>query len=140
MPSADTVILPEIQQGLGDIAGTEVGITFVPHLLPIIRGIHSTLYAQLKEPITDIQERYEQYFDNEPFVSVLPAGAYPQTREVKGTNNCRIAVQCPSPKQVVILVSEDNLTKGASGQAIQNMNILFGLDEACGLTSAAILP
>ena len=132
--------LPEMEQGLADIAGAEVKLTFVPHLLPIIRGIHSTLYARLKKPISDIQKLYQQYFTNEPFVKVLASGVYPQTREVRGTNNCRIAVQCPSPEQAVILVAEDNLTKGAAGQAIQNMNIMFGFDEIEGLLSPSILP
>jgi len=133
--------LPEIEQGLKDIAGEPVKLTFVPHLLPIIRGIHSTLYATLKVKGVDVQKIYEDCYRDEPFVDVLPAGSHPQTRTVKGTNKCSISVFCPNDgDRVVILVVEDNLVKGASGQAIQNMNILFGLPENTALESPALLP
>lgn len=133
--------LPEIEQGLADIAGEEVALTFVPHLLPIIRGIHSTLYATLIEPDIDLQALYEQRYRDEPFVDVLPAGEYPQTRSVRGSNYVRIAVQRPqNRRKVVVMVVEDNLVKGASGQAVQNMNILFGLPETLGLDAPALLP
>ncbi|KKL55392.1 hypothetical protein LCGC14_2255900, partial [marine sediment metagenome] len=137
---------PEIEQGLMDIAGSPVNLTFVPHLLPIIRGIHSTLYATLKpgEANTseaDLQKLYEDRFKDEPFVDVMPAGSHPQTRSVRGSNTCRISVFRPQGgNKVVVLVVEDNLVKGASGQAIQNMNIMFGLPESAGLEAPALLP
>ncbi|WP_461481940.1 N-acetyl-gamma-glutamyl-phosphate reductase [Porticoccus sp.] len=133
--------LPEIRQGLEDIAGTSVGLTFIPHLLPMIRGIHSTLYATLSDKTVDLQQLYEARFRDEPFVDVMPAGSHPETRTVRGSNTCRISVFRPQGgDKVVVLVVEDNLVKGASGQAIQNMNILFGLPENAGLMAPALLP
>jgi len=138
--------LPEIEQGLVDIAGEQVNLTFVPHLLPMIRGIHSTLYATLKDEVLkkqdlDLQQIFEDCFKDEPFVDVMPAGSHPQTRSVKGSNTCRISVFRPQGgDKVVVLVVEDNLVKGASGQAIQNMNIMFGLPESSGLEAPALLP
>ena len=133
--------LPEIEQGLADIAGVPVSLTFVPHLLPIIRGIHSTLYATLTDPEVDLQALYEQRYRDEPFVDVLPAGQYPETRTVRGANCVRIAVQRPQGRRkAVVMVVEDNLVKGASGQAVQNLNILFGLPETLGLDAPALLP
>lgn len=135
--------LPEIEQGLWDIQqgrGEPARVTFVPHLLPIGRGIHSTLYATLNDPEIDLQALYEARFRDEPFVDVLPAGTFPETRSVRGTNLCRIAVARPQNRDTaVILVAEDNLTKGASGQAIQNMNIMFGFAETAGLSAPAFL-
>jgi len=132
--------LPEIEQGLADIAGRPVSVTFVPHLLPMIRGIHATLYAKLSAE-TDLQELYESFYAAEPFVDVLPAGQWPQTRGVRGSNMCRIAVSRPRGRDTaVVMVVEDNLVKGASGQAVQAMNIMFGLDERAGLDGAALLP
>ncbi|HEY6528462.1 MAG TPA: N-acetyl-gamma-glutamyl-phosphate reductase [Cellvibrionaceae bacterium] len=136
--------LPEIEQGLNDIQPKDappVNLTFVPHLLPTVRGIHSTLYATLTAPCEDLQALFEQRYEHEPFVDVLPKGQYPQTRTVRGTNMCRIAVAQPQGRDtVVIMVAEDNLTKGASGQAIQNMNIMLGLPETMGLNQPALLP
>ena len=118
-----------------------VNLTFVPHLLPTVRGIHSTLYATLTQPGLDLQALFEERYQNEPFVDVLPKGQYPQTRTVRGTNLCRIAVSQPQGRDtVVVMVAEDNLTKGASGQAIQNMNIMLGLPETMGLNQPALLP
>jgi len=132
---------PEIEQGLADMAGEPVGLTFVPHLLPIIRGIHTTLYVDLKQKDTDVQSLFEAHYANEPFVDVLEPNSYPETRTVRGSNQCRIAIHRPgNGKKVVILVVEDNLTKGASGQALQCMNIMFGLDEDAGLTMPALMP
>ena len=132
---------PEIEQGLADMAGEPVGLTFVPHLLPIIRGIHTTLYVDLKQQGTDVQSLFEAHYANEPFVDVLEPNSYPETRTVRGSNQCRIAIHRPgNGKKVVILVVEDNLTKGASGQALQCMNIMFGLDEDAGLTMPALMP
>lgn len=132
---------PEIEQGLADIAGGPVGLTFVPHLLPINRGIHTTLYANMLDTGTDVQALFEQRYQDEPFVDVLPPDSYPQTRSVRGSNYCRIALHRPgNGNKLVVLVVEDNLTKGASGQAIQCMNIMYGLDEDTGLASPALMP
>lgn len=138
--------LPEIEQGLRDIkpeGAVPASLTFVPHLLPIIRGIHATLYATLLDSnsVPDLQALYEKRYANEPFVDVLPAGHLPQTRSVKGSNICRIAVYRPQDRDTVVVLSViDNLTKGASGQAIQNMNIMFGFAETEGLDVVALLP
>lgn len=138
--------LPEIEQGLRDVQPQGVApasLTFVPHLLPIIRGIHATLYATLLDvnQEVDLQSLYEQRYAHEPFVDVLPAGDMPQTRTVKGSNLCRISVFRPQNRDTVVVLSViDNLTKGASGQAIQNMNIMFGFEETAGLDVVALLP
>jgi len=133
--------LPEIEQGLADVAGDPVSVTFVPHLLPLIRGIHSTLYGQLLSQGEDLQGLYESWYAGEPFVDVLPAGQCPQTRTVKGANRCQIAVSVPQERDtVVVMVAIDNLVKGASGQAVQNMNIMLGLPEVMGLGSIGLLP
>ncbi len=136
--------MPETEQGLRDVqpAGEEPArLIFIPHLLPIIRGIHSTLYATLRGADVDLQAVFEERYADEPFVDVLPAGMHPETRSVKGTNTCRIAVSRPQNRDtVLILVVEDNLTKGAAGQAVQNMNIMFGIDETTGLDLPALLP
>jgi len=133
--------LPEIRQGLEQAAGQPVGLTFVPHLTPMIRGIHATLYAQLRDPDRDLQALYEARYGNEPFIDVLPAGAHPETRSVSGANQCRIAVHQPQKGGVVVILSViDNLVKGAAGQAVQNMNVMFGLDETSGLSGIAVLP
>jgi N-acetyl-gamma-glutamyl-phosphate reductase len=133
--------LPEIRQGLELAAGQPVGLTFVPHLTPMIRGIHATLYAQLRDPDRDLQALYEARYGNEPFVDVLPPGAHPETRSVRGVNQCRIAIHQPQKSGVVVILSViDNLVKGAAGQAVQNMNVMFGLDETAGLSGIAVLP
>jgi N-acetyl-gamma-glutamyl-phosphate reductase len=136
--------LPEIRQSLGDIAGTDVGVTFVPHLLPMVRGIHATLYSTVKAdaPALDaMQAALEKRYEAEPFVDVMPAGSHPETRFVKGANMCRIALHRPEDGDTLIVLSViDNLAKGAAGQAIQNMNIMFGFSETAGLEAAALLP
>ena len=133
--------LPEIEQGLADAAGESVALTFVPHLLPIIRGIHSTLFARLRGDAGDLQALYEQWYADEPFVDVLPAGMLPQTRTVKGANRCQLAIAVPQGRDtVVVMAAIDNLVKGASGQAVQNMNIMLGLDEQMGLRQVGLLP
>lgn len=133
--------LPEIEQGLELLAGSPVELTFVPHLLPIIRGIHATLYAQLKPKAGDLQELFEQYYSNSRFVDVLSPGQLPQTRSVKGSNQCRISVTVPQERNTVVICSAiDNLVKGASGQAVQCMNIMLGLNEHAGLDSIALTP
>lgn len=132
--------LPEIVQGLSRRAGTPVGLTFVPHLTPLIRGIHATLYARLSKEV-DLQALYEQHYADEYFVDVLSPGSHPETRSVRSANFCRIAVHRPQGGDTVVILSViDNLVKGAAGQAVQNMNILFGLPEATGLQQIPILP
>ena len=131
---------PEIRQGLARMAGHEVGLTFVPHLTPMIRGIHATLYARLTRDI-DLQALYEGRYAAEPFVDVLPVKAHPETRSVRASNLCRIAVHRPQGGDTVVVLSViDNLVKGASGQAVQNMNLLFGLDETTGLSQVPVSP
>lgn len=133
--------LPEIEQGLSDVAGGVVGVTFVPHLLPIVRGIHSTLFATLNSDPVDLQALFETRYADEPFVDVLPAGTLPQTRTVKGANRAQVSVSIPQGRDtVVVMVAIDNLVKGASGQAVQNMNIMLGLDERAGLRQVGLLP
>jgi N-acetyl-gamma-glutamyl-phosphate reductase len=133
--------LPEITQGLRQAAGGEVGLTFVPHLTPMIRGIHATLYATVADRAVDLQGLFEQRYVNEPFVDVMPAGSHPETRSVRGANVCRIAVHRPQDGDLVVVLSViDNLVKGASGQAVQNLNIMFGLDERVGLSQAGLMP
>ena len=132
--------LPEIRQTLTQMAGGPVGLTFIPHLTPMIRGIHATLYSQLQQQ-TDLQAMFEQHYADEPFVDVMPAGAQPETRSVRGANVCRLAVHQPQGQNTVVVLSViDNLVKGASGQAIQCMNIMFGLSETQGLQTIATLP
>ncbi|AKH20813.1 N-acetyl-gamma-glutamyl-phosphate reductase [Sedimenticola thiotaurini] len=132
--------MPEIRQNLAQLADQSIDLTFVPHLLPMIRGIHATLYATLTDE-ADLQSLYETRFSHEPFVDVLPAGSHPETRSVRGVNHCRIAVHRPQDGDtVVVLAVIDNLVKGAAGQAIQNMNIMLGLEETLGLQAVALLP
>ncbi len=132
---------PEIAQGLAEAAGAPVDFVFVPHLVPMIRGIHATLCARLKDPDVDLQALYENRYRDEPFVDVLPAGHHPETRSVRGTNLCRIAVQrAPASDRVIVLSVIDNLVKGASGQAVQNMNLLCGFPETLGLEEVALFP
>lgn len=131
---------PEIAQGLARIAGKAVDLVFVPHLTPMIRGIHATLYGRITRE-ADLQALYEQRYANEPFVDVMPAGSHPDTRSVRGANWCRIAVHRPRGGNTVVVLSViDNLVKGAAGQAVQNMNLMFGLPESTGLAQIALLP
>ena len=132
---------PEIRQGLAEACRKPVGLTFVPHLTPMIRGIHATLYARLAGLEADLQALYEKRYVNEPFVDVMPHGSHPETRSVRASNVCRIAVHRPRGGDTVVILSViDNLVKGAAGQAVQNMNIMFGLDERTGLRQAGVLP
>jgi len=131
---------PEISQGLARAAGCDVNLVFVPHLTPMIRGIHATLYAQLTKDV-DLQSLYEKRYAGEAFVDVMPAGSHPETRSVRGANHCRIAVHRPQGGNTVVVLSViDNLVKGAAGQAVQNMNLMFGLAEDAGLKQVALLP
>lgn len=134
--------LPEIRQGLNQVAGGDVGLTFVPHLTPMIRGIHATLYGRLTAGNAgDLQALYVERYRNEPFVDVMPAGSHPETRSVRGSNVCRIAIHRPQNGDTVVVLSAiDNLVKGAAGQAVQNMNIMCGLPETAGLEQVALMP
>ncbi len=132
--------LPEIRQGLGLMAGHDVGLTFVPHLTPMVRGIHATLYAKLEKDV-DLQALFEKRYAGEYFVDVMPAKSHPETRSVRSINTCRIAVHRPQGGDTVVVLSViDNLVKGAAGQAVQNMNLMFGLTEQMGLTQIAVSP
>lgn len=133
--------LPEIRQGLSAVAKQSVGLTFVPHLTPMIRGIHATLYAQTQGKVEEIQSLYEQRYAQENFVDVLPLGSHPDTRNVRGSNNCQIALFQPQGGETLVILSViDNLVKGAAGQAVQNMNLMFGFAENAGLKTVALYP
>ncbi len=136
--------LPEIKQGLELEHKSAVDLTFVPHLTPMIRGIEATLYAKAKTntvSVEEIQKLFEQRYQDEPFVDVLPAGSHPETRTVKGSNLCRIAVHQPQDNDTIVVLSViDNLVKGAAGQAVQNMNLAFDLDEQAGLGIVPLMP
>lgn len=132
--------LPEIKQQLQSVSDSPVGLVFTPHLTPMIRGIHATCYARLTQDI-DVQGLFESTYANEPMIDVMPAGSHPETRSVRGANCCRIAVhRAPDSDRVVVLAVEDNLVKGASGQAVQCMNLMLGLDEQSGLSGIGLLP
>lgn len=137
---------PEIHQGLNQMGSGDVALTFVPHLVPMIRGIEATLYAELKPEhadmsLEDIQALFEKRYENEAFVDVMPLGSLPETRSVKGSNFCRLAIHRQAGSNMLIIVSViDNLVKGASGQAVQNMNIAFGFDETLGLNHVPLMP
>ncbi|WP_018860694.1 MULTISPECIES: N-acetyl-gamma-glutamyl-phosphate reductase [unclassified Thioalkalivibrio] len=132
---------PEIHQTLSDVVGGEVGLIFQPHLVPMTRGIHATLYLRSRQAETDWQVCFEQRYANEPFVDVLPPGSHPETASVRGTNHCRIAVaRPPHSDRLVVLSVIDNLVKGAAGQAVQNMNLMFGYPEDEGLRDLAVFP
>ena len=132
---------PEITQGLANACTTPVKLIFTPHLTPMIRGIHATLYARITRPGVDLQALFEKRYAGEPFVDVMPPGSLPDTRSVRASNVCRLAVHRPQDGDMaVILAVEDNLVKGAAGQAIQNMNLMFGLPETTGLSALPLLP
>lgn len=133
--------LPEIEQELARVAGGEVSVTFVPHLAPMIRGIHATLFARLENASVDLQQLFEDRFRNERAVDVLPEGSHPQTRSVRGSNLCRLSVHRPQGRDVVVVLAViDNLVKGAAGQAVQAFNLMFGFDEFLGLDLVPLLP
>jgi len=132
---------PEIAQILSQLSEQSVDLTFVPHLLPIIRGIHATIYSRTDADANTMQAIYEKRYANEAFVDVLPQGSHPETRNVKSSNNCQIAIhKSTETSRLVVLSVIDNLVKGAAGQAIQNMNIMFGFDEKTALNRPALLP
>jgi N-acetyl-gamma-glutamyl-phosphate reductase len=131
---------PEIVQGLEMASGRSVGLTFVPHLVPMVRGILATVYARIVSE-ADFQAMFEERYASEPFVDVLPPGTQPETRWVRGSNHCRIALHRPLGGNTLVVVAvEDNLVKGAAGQAVQNMNIAFGFAETLGLGQVPLLP
>ncbi|HJV44664.1 MAG TPA: N-acetyl-gamma-glutamyl-phosphate reductase [Bacillota bacterium] len=131
---------PEIEQTLSRISGEETIISFTPHLVPMTRGILCTTYATITKD-TNFQELYEQTYESKPFVRVRPQGSYPKTKEVLGSNYCDIAVHVdPRTNRLVILSVIDNVVKGAAGQAVQNMNLMAGLDETTGLTFSPVYP
>lgn len=131
---------PEIKQNLRHINPLS-DLIFVPHLMPMIRGIHATLYADVIADISQLQAQFEAYYADEPFVDVMPVGCQPETRSVKGSNVCRIAIQpLPESNKLVILSVIDNLVKGAAGQAVQNMNLMMSLDETTGLDAIGLMP
>ena len=133
--------LPEIRQVLGWARGEQPGLTFVPHLVPMIRGILATLYGRLETQGVDLQALYEERYRGEPFVDVMPAGSLPETRNLRGSNRCQIAVHRPQDGDTVVVLSAiDNLVKGAAGQAVHNMNLMCGLPETAGLNSIALSP
>lgn len=139
--------LPEITAQLEKLAGGPVPLTFVPHLVPMIRGMFSTIYARILPEArgTDFQKLFEERYAGERFIDVMPAGSVPETRSVRASNTLRIAVQRPAQggrpgDQLIVMVAQDNLVKGAAGQAVQNMNLMFGLPESAGLDQVAILP
>lgn len=136
---------PEIVEALENISGQKDvfnHIVFVPHLVPMIRGMLSTMYIDLTDAgdATDVQALYAQFYAQEQFVDVMPAGSSPETRSVRGANQLRIALYKPQPKKLVVLVAQDNLVKGAAGQAVQNMNLMFGFAEQAGLEVIGLLP
>ena len=132
---------PEIVHGLEGVSKAPIRVVFTPHLTPMIRGIHATLYARLTRADVDLQALYEKRFAGEPFVDVMPRGSHPETRSVRASNVCRIAVHRPQDRDIaVVLAVEDNLVKGAAGQAVQNMNLMFGLPETTGLAAPPVLP
>jgi len=136
---------PEIVEALENISGQKgqfEQLLFVPHLVPMIRGMLSTIYVDLTEQAQqlDIQSLYENFYQNERFVDVMPTKSSPETRSVRGANELRIALYQPQPHKLIVLVAQDNLVKGAAGQAVQNMNIMFGFDETTGLEGIGLLP
>ncbi|WP_419820469.1 N-acetyl-gamma-glutamyl-phosphate reductase [Acinetobacter sp.] len=136
---------PEIVEALENISGQKNvfdQILFVPHLVPMIRGMFSTIYVDLTEQgaAADLQSLYEKFYANEMFVDVMPANSSPETRSVRGANQLRIALYKPHPNKLIVLSVQDNLVKGAAGQAVQNMNLMFGFTEDAGLQSIGLLP
>jgi len=134
---------PEIHAQLTQLAKTDLQFIFVPHLIPMIRGMLSTIYVKLTSQANDmdLQALYESRYQHERFVDVMPAGSLPETRSVRGSNQIRIALHKQAEAgYLTLVVVQDNLVKGAAGQAVQNMNIMFGLPEATGLQVVPLLP
>lgn len=137
--------LPEIEQGIAQLLNSQFKhrVRFLPHLVPMIRGMLSSIHMELTEAgkSIDWQQAFEVAYQGEPFIDVLPKGIYPDTRSVRASNRLRIAVHQDNERaELTVLVVQDNLVKGAAGQAVQNMNVMFGLDETLGLNAAPIVP
>ena len=134
---------PETRESLAHVAKREIGLIFNAHLTPANRGIFATLYARITKE-ADFLQLFEKRYAKEPFVDVMPQGSHPDTRSVRAANTCRLAVHRPpegrSSDTVVVLSVIDNLVKGASGQAVQNMNLMFGFPEATGIDQVAVVP
>lgn len=134
---------PEIEEQLSIIGKDEIIINFTPHLVPMNRGILTTSYAKLKKNLTysEIKSIYKKYYKNEYFIRLTKNGVFPETRWVKGSNFCDIGIKIDErTNRVIVIGAIDNMIKGAAGQAIQNMNIMFGLKENTGLKSVSIFP
>ena len=134
---------PETTAQLQRLTSEKVSLVFTPHLVPMIRGMHSTLYGKLTKDISneELQKLFEDAYAGEKFIDVMPFGSHPETRTTKGSNMLRLAVHRPdNGNTVIVLVVQDNLVKGASGQAVQCMNLMFGLEESLGLDTIALLP
>jgi N-acetyl-gamma-glutamyl-phosphate reductase, common form len=131
---------PEIADQLTHIAGQSIEVTFVPHLLPMIRGIEVTAYVSTSMPIEEVRDLYQTRYASEPLVSVVDSGVHPETRWVRGSNRCTIGLYSQRPGQVIVSSVIDNLVKGAAGQAIQNMNLMLGLDETLAVPMHALSP
>lgn len=134
---------PETVEQLGKLTGQKIGLLFTPHLVPMIRGMHSTIYARLTKELDNValQALFEDAYRNEPFVDVMPFGSHPETRSTRGSNMLRIALHRPNDGDtLVVLVVQDNLVKGSAGQAVQCMNLMFGLEETTGLMHVPVMP
>jgi len=134
---------PEIEQEVAHLSNQDVPISFTPHLIPMNRGLLCTTYAFLKQEIStgDLVKKFQSYYNDEPFIRVLSSGSYPNTRNVRGTNRCDIGLKVDERTGRVIVVSViDNLVKGASGQAVQNMNVMMGIEETTGLDLPPLVP
>jgi len=134
---------PEIEQELGELGGEPVSVLFAPHLVPMSRGILSTIYVELKKaPDEDgLAKLYRKFYRDEPFIRILPAGMFPQTKDVRGSNDCAIGFRYDSPTdRLVVITAIDNLVKGAAGQAVHNMNLMYGWPETEGLQGTALVP
>ena len=135
--------IPEIEQNLSALAGTNVSVSFTPHLLPVSRGILSTIYVDLKQQagLDEISALYKSMYGSEHFVRLLEPGSLPATQQVRGSNYCDISLNLDERTGRLIVISAiDNIVKGASGQAIQNMNLMYGFDEDAGLQQAPLFP
>ncbi len=134
---------PEIEQELSHIAKKPIKVFFAPHLVPMNRGILSTMYIELKKSVGDerLSKLYRDFYRAEPFIRLLPPGSFPQTKEVRGSNDCAIGFRYDSRvKRLVVITAIDNLVKGAAGQAAQNMNLMYSWPEAEGLRGTALVP
>jgi N-acetyl-gamma-glutamyl-phosphate reductase len=135
---------PEIEQIGSDLAGSEIRVQFTPHLIPMVRGILSTVYATLRDPglvRDDLLTIYSAFYRSSPFIKILPSGVYPQTKWAWGTNLCYIGIETdPRTDRVIVMSAIDNLVKGQAGQAVQCMNLMMGWEEALGLPRLAFYP